>query len=116
MPHRMEAGFEHLREAMARVLAEEIEFPPGVFVTVLKAKMTANTAHASFVLSVLPEAREEEVLETLRRFDHDLKDGLAQALRLRRIPDFHFSFDRTEAEAAEIEAALNRLRDNDRAA
>ncbi len=108
MSHRMEAGFEHLREAMAHVFAEQIEFPLGSFVTVLKAKMTANTAHAAFTLSVLPNAMEEEVLATLERNMRDLKDGLAHKLRLRRIPKLHFMFDHTEEKAAYIDELLNK--------
>lgn len=109
MSHRMEAGFEHLREAMAQVFAECIEFPPGSFVTVLKAKMTANTAHAGFTLSVMPVSMEEEVLKTLEQNMHDLKDGLAHKLRLRRIPKLHFMFDHTEERAAQIDELLNKL-------
>lgn len=109
MSHRMEAGFEHLREAMAQVFAERIEFPMGAFVTVLKAKMTANTAHAGFTLSVMPTSMEEEVLATLERQMHDLKDGIARKVRLRRIPRLHFMFDHTEERAATIDELLNRL-------
>jgi ribosome-binding factor A len=111
MSLRMEAGFEHLREAMAQVLAERIEFPLGSFVTVLRAKMTANTAHANFTLSVLPVSMEEEVLATLEQNMHELKDGLAKHLRLRRIPKLHFTFDRTEEKAAHIEDLINSLPD-----
>lgn len=110
MSLRMDTGFEHLRQAMANLFAERIEFPIGAFVTVLRAKMTANTAHASFTLSVMPTSMEEDVLRTLKEMDHELKDGLAQSLRLRRIPDLHFGFDHTEAKAEIIEQTLNRLR------
>jgi ribosome-binding factor A len=106
----MDAGFEHLREAMARVFTERIEFPVGAFVTVLKAKMTANTAHASFTLSVMPTSMEQAVLDTLRHNDHELKDGLAHSLRLRRIPRLHFQLDHTEEQAAEIDTILNQLK------
>lgn len=106
----MEAGFEHLREAMSDVLAREVEFAPGVLVTVLDAKMTANTAHAKFVLSVFPESAKELVLEKLHEYDHEIKEGLGKALRLRRIPRLHYSFDETEAEAAEVEDVLLDLR------
>ncbi len=103
----MDAGFEHLREAMAQVFAERMEFPLGCLVTVLKAKMTANTAHAAFVLSVLPVANEKDVLIILERDRRELKDGLAHTLRLRRIPRLHFTFDRTEENASKIEDLIN---------
>ncbi len=107
----MEAGFEHLREAMAQVFAERIEFPLGSFVTVLRAKMTANTAHANFTLSVMPVSMEEDVLKVLEQNMHELKDHLAKHLRLRRIPKLHFSFDHTEEKASHIEELINSLPD-----
>lgn len=110
MSLRVEAGFEHLRDAMAQVLAEDVEFGPGVLVTVLSAKVTANTGHAKFILSVFPENQKEAVLETLEQYQSEIKDGLAKHLRLRRIPRLHYAFDDTEAEAAVIENELLELR------
>ena len=110
MSLRMEAGFEHLREAMAEVLVEDVEFPKGTLVTVLHAKMTANTAHAKFTLSVFPETMQKEILRVLREYEGEIKDGLSERLRLRRIPDLHYEFDTTEAEAAVVETELLELR------
>ncbi len=109
MPHTKDAGFEHLREAFAALLTE-VEFPPGVFVTVLGAKIAANSAHATFTLSVFPDGKDQEALEALTAAKHDLKDGLANSLRLRRIPDLHFEFDHTESDAAKIEQAINDMK------
>lgn len=109
MPHTKDAGFEHLREAFAELLTE-VEFPPGVFVTVLGAEIAANSAHATFTLSVFPDGKDKEVLETLTANKHELKDGLATTLRLRRIPDLHYKFDHTESQAEIIERALNELK------
>lgn len=111
MSLRVEAGFEHLKEALAEVLAKEVEFPLGTFVTVLGAKITANTSHAKITLSVLPETMQEEVIRCLKEFDHEVKDGLSKRLRLRRIPRMHYVFDDTEAEAAEIERSLHELKE-----
>lgn len=108
--YRMEAGFEHLREAMAKVLAEVVEFPKGVLVTVLAAKLTANTAHARIELSVFPETAQEEVVKTLGYAEHDIKGALAERLRLRRMPRIHYVFNGLEAEAAKIEHALNEMK------
>jgi len=110
MSLRVEAGFEHLREAMAEVLSRDVEFPVGTFVTVLSAKVTANTGHAKFVLSVFPEGMKDAVLETLRDREGDIKNGLATRARLRRIPRLHYGFDDTEAEAEGIERALFELK------
>lgn len=108
--YRMEAGFEHLREAMAEAMEAVVEFPKGVLVTVLAAKMTANTAHARITLSVFPEDKKDEVIAILKGYESDLKNELAERLRLRRIPRLHFVFDDTEAEAAIIEGALHQMK------
>lgn len=102
----METGFEHLREGIAEALAAVVEFPRGVLVTVLRAKLTANTAHARITLSVFPEDRRDEVISILKGAEANLKQELADRLRLRRIPRLHFVFDDTEAKAAVIESAL----------
>lgn len=110
MSLRVEAGFEHLREAMAEAIEREVEFAPGILVTVLAAKVTANTAHAKVVLSVFPETAKEFVLEQLRASEREIKHHLSAHLRLRRIPRLHYTFDDTEADAADIEAELYRLK------
>lgn len=110
MSLRVEAGFEHLKDAFARVLAEDVEFPLGMLVTVLSAKITASTGHAKFTMSVFPESMKDEALRTLEEYDHEIKDGLAKRLRLRRMPRIHYAFDNTEAEAAVIENELLELR------
>jgi ribosome-binding factor A len=76
---------------------------------VVDAHLTPDTKHATGTLSVLPDGREGDALQALRKAEHDLKDALADILELRRIPKIHWRFDSTEAEAAVIEAALNKL-------
>ncbi|MDO8618008.1 MAG: ribosome-binding factor A [Candidatus Uhrbacteria bacterium] len=109
MSLRVEAGFQHLKDALAQVLAEVVEFPPGVLVTVLGAKVTANTVHAKIILSVFPESAETEVRQILKEYTGDIKERLAEKLRLRRIPRLHYVFDERTAEAAEIEHLIQTL-------
>lgn len=102
---------EHLREAIAQILRENIEFPMGVFVTVLDAKMTRNAKYASVQLSVMPVSEEKAVLETLTKQSHTIKDEMAHRLRMRRIPSIHWAFNETESNAANIEKILLELRE-----
>lgn len=102
---------EHLREAVAEILRETIEFQNGAFVTVLKAKMTRNAKYASVQLSVMPSTEERNVLETLSKQSHTIKDELAHRLRMRRIPSIHWTFNETESQAADIERILQELKE-----
>jgi ribosome-binding factor A len=103
-------GMQHFRDALAQVIAETVEFPRSTLVTVMDAKITSDTRHAKGVLSVLPVSMEQEVLRTLIAEQHDIKEALAERLRLRRIPKLHWSFDQTEANVGQIDETIHTLK------
>jgi ribosome-binding factor A len=103
-------GMDHFRDALAMVLRERVEFPPGILVTVMEGKVTRDTLHAKGVLSVLPNSMEKTVLRLLNENEREIKDGLAKHLRLRRIPHLHWGFDETEAVAGDIDDTINQLK------
>lgn len=115
MPHtkRLEegGGMQRFRDALALVLAERVEFPKGAIVTLVDAKVTSDTKHAKGVVSVFPVAMEPAVFAALEEYRHDIFDGLAEKLRLRRIPRIHWANDRTEEYVANIDETLKTLRD-----
>ncbi|MDO8584086.1 MAG: ribosome-binding factor A, partial [bacterium] len=85
MSLRVEAGFQHIKDALAQVLARDVEFLPGMLVTVLDAKVTANTSHAKIILSCFPETMQKEALTILEENQAVIKNGLTERLRLRRM-------------------------------
>lgn len=103
-------GMQHFRDALAAVLVQRIEFPRGVLVTVVDAKITSDTRNAKGVLSVFPEDKQLDVLKVLKLGEHEIKDGLAERLRLRRIPNLHWSFDTSEAYVGTIDDTINELK------
>ncbi len=109
---RMEQSMSHFREAMAKILREVVEFPPGIIVTVHEAALTRNLAHAKVVLSVIPVEREKEAYETLKNYDKEIKDAMAHDMAMRKLPKIFWAFDTTEAVASDIEKILNDLKRN----
>jgi ribosome-binding factor A len=103
-------GMHHFRDALAAVLAERIEFPRGSLVTVMDAKVTRDTLHAKCVISVLPISMEAEAVRVLVDQDREIKQGLSQKLRLRRIPRLHWVFNEAEAYVGEIDDTINQLK------
>jgi len=114
MPHtkRLEegGGMQRFRDALALVLAERVEFPKGAIVTLTDAKVTRDTKHAKGVISVFPIAMEAEVFAALQEYRRDIFEGLAEKLRLRRIPSIHWAIDRTEEHVATIDEEIKTLR------
>jgi ribosome-binding factor A len=110
MPLHKGQGNEHFREALAQVLVEVVEFPPGVFVTVLEAKISPSQHDAVATLSILPADRQQDVLSALETYRHDIKDSLAKVIRLRQIPKFEWRFDETGKYVERIDKTIEELK------
>ena len=111
MPRNLNQSDSRFHDALAQVIEKEVEFPPGMLVTLVSTHMTPDTKHATGTISVLPAGREGEALQALRDFEGEIKNGLGDHLRLRRMPAIHWRFDHTEEEAAKIEADLHTLKE-----
>jgi ribosome-binding factor A len=109
VPYRYVRKPRTIREALAESLETRAEFQPGVLVTLVRAELTGDSKHAKGTLSVLPEDRVDEVLETLKLQNKYIKESLNKKLRLRRVPELSWAIDRTEESAAEVEKILNEL-------
>lgn len=102
---------QHFKEDMAQILARQVEFPMGSFVTVVDARLSSDQANAKVTLSVMPVAYEEQVLEALKVFRHDIIKSMAGSLRLRKMPNLHWEFDHTEQKAQDLEEYMNELKE-----
>ena len=111
MPRNLSQSDSRFHDALAQAIETEVEFPPGLLVTLMATHMTPDTKHATGTLSVLPEGRENEALHAVRDFESEIKNGLGRLLRLRRMPALHWRFDHTEEKAAKIEGDLNTLKE-----
>lgn len=109
MAYGMEAGFEHLQQALAEIIREEAGLPHGVFVNVLETKITRDRRFAKVVVSIFPTERTEEILELLIQARPLITRALAEKVAIRRLPSMHFVLDSTEAKAEEMENLLNSL-------
>ncbi len=105
-----EQSREHFRDALAQAIAETIEFPRGVFVTLTDANIRSNQKEAMGLLSVFPSERRNEALQTLKKFRRDLKNALARSLKLRSIPDIEWKIDEREEYVGHIDEAINQLK------
>lgn len=102
---------QHFKEDMAQILARQVEFPLGSLVTVVNARLSSDQANAKVILSVMPVSYEEQVLDALKTFKHDIVKNMAGSLRLRKIPNLHWEFDRTEQNAQELDEFMDDLKE-----
>jgi ribosome-binding factor A len=109
MSLRMEKVNELVRQKTAEIVAKEVSFKPGAFVTVTKARVSPDLRHAAVSVSVLPLSEGEYVLKTLKKELYSLQRSLNRQLHMKPLPRIAFELDSTEDEAQKVEDILREL-------
>ena len=81
---------EVLKEELAKVISQELDFPKGVIATVMSVKIYTDLSWAEVFVSVIPEKESEFVINVLKSHAHFLHQALNEKIRLRRIPRIKF--------------------------
>jgi ribosome-binding factor A len=87
-----------------------VEFPKNCLVTIIKVKTSKDLRYAKVYLSVMPEAYITKVAKALKARVGKLQFLLNKKLAMRPLPHLYFTFDDTEAQAADLEALLDRIK------
>ena len=91
---------------IAKLLKSEIEFEIGVIITVTGVKISSTLEHATIMISVLPEDKEKQVFEKIKKEIYFMQQVLNKRLNMRPVPKIRFEVDRTEEKAIRIEKLL----------
>jgi ribosome-binding factor A len=81
---------EVLKQELAGVISQEIDFPKGVIATIMGVKIYSDLSWAEIFVSVIPQEESEFVINVLKRKAHFLHQALNEKIRLRRIPRIKF--------------------------
>lgn len=95
MSHRVERLNNLIQEEVSLLLHKEVEFGLGILVTVTRAEVSIDTAHAKVYISVLPQKHTGKVVETLRKNIYRLQQVLNKELRFRPVPKIEFVVDKS---------------------
>jgi ribosome-binding factor A len=106
MSLRMEKVNELIRQKTAEIVARDVDFKLGVFVTVTKADVSPDLRHARVLVSVLPLSEGHYVLETLKHEAYSLQRALNKQLHMKPLPRIAFVLDTTEDRAQKVEDIL----------
>jgi ribosome-binding factor A len=98
-----------IRDELSNHILRTFEFP-GAIVTLTVVELSPKRDAAHVHLSVLPDERAPEVLQTLGAASRSLKYFLMKRLRIRVIPDVFFHLDRGPQNAAMVEKVLHESR------
>ena len=92
-----------VQEELSKIIQKEVEFERGVLVTVYKADVSADVAHANVHISVIPEDNEKKALNTLRENIFRIQQELNKKLVLKTVPKIRFVIDDSIKRAADME-------------
>jgi ribosome-binding factor A len=98
---------ELLREEISVLVRDEVRDPRVGLVTITAVQTSPELDHAKVFVRMLGDEEEQEAaMEGLRSASPFVRTQLSRRLRLRRVPELHFQYDRMLDEAARIEQLL----------
>ncbi|OHA52648.1 MAG: ribosome-binding factor A [Candidatus Terrybacteria bacterium RIFCSPLOWO2_01_FULL_48_14] len=99
-----------MQEELAKILNREMDIPPDLFLTVTRVDVAPNLAAADVFVSVLPGTKAGQILQELAQRTFEFQQMVNKRLRMRPVPRIRFLLDNVEAQAAEIEEELYKIR------
>ena len=112
MNYRPERVSNLIREELANLIQREMEFEPGVLVTLTYVDVDKKLGRAKVGVSVLPSEKATLAMARLREQAKNLQFQLLRKINIKPMPQIIFELDRGLENAAEVEKAL--LKDNNK--
>ncbi|PID52514.1 MAG: ribosome-binding factor A [Candidatus Moraniibacteriota bacterium] len=95
-----------ISQEMSQLIAQNIDFKPGVFVTISKVDTTDDLRYTRIFIRVFPQSDIDYGLKTMEHEKNTLQKILHKKLHLKILPKISFVHDTTGDEVDEIEKLL----------
>lgn len=104
-----------MQQELSEILQQKHVYISGTMVTVSEVKVPADLSLAKVYISVLPDAKLEELAEILNTNAWEIRKSLAGRIKnkVRKIPELRFYEDDSYKEADRISRLLDKLVDED---
>ena len=104
--HRTDRVSAQLRRELGTLVHNAVREHGLPSVSVSDVEITRDMAHAKvFVTALLPE-QSKEAIKALKELAPELRHQLAQAIRMRHVPELHFHYDDSVDRGERIDALL----------
>jgi len=111
---RLNRFHEVLKEELAKVISQEIDFPKGVLATIMAVKIYSDLSWAEIFVSVIPNAETEFCLDVLTKQAHFLHQALNGKIKVRRIPRLKFLPYAGPNKQEKLEQILEEMKENEK--
>lgn len=99
---------ELLKNELSKLINEKIEFSEGL-ITVIYVNCSSDLGHANIALSILPENIAGTALNKIKKQAGSFAKELKARTRLRNVPTLHWTIDKTEAQASELDEIFRQI-------
>jgi ribosome-binding factor A len=114
MAKRIERVNELIKEEISQIILREVEFTPGLLVTVTRVETSSDLRDANVFVSVLQEKDIASTVDYLNRKAGVLQGKINKVLRMKPIPRLRFVQEKNTAEAGRIEELLAELKEKEK--
>lgn len=101
---------ELIKQQVAKIILEDVNFPAGTLVTVVGADVSVDLRYANILISVYPLEAKEEVLKTLDENIYDMQQVINKKLSMRPVPKIRFRVDESAQNVEKIERLIRKAK------
>jgi ribosome-binding factor A len=107
---------EQIRQELSQIIARQLHDPGVGFVTLTRVKVTADLQLARVLYTVLGDEKQKtETQKALERSTPFLRREIGSRIRLRRVPELQFFYDKAIEQQDRIEQILLDIKKEDQA-
>jgi len=102
------------KQEVGKLILEDVDFPAGFVVTVIKADTCADLRYCDVFLSVMPKEKAEEVLPILAENIYAMQQKINKRLFMKPVPMIRFKLDFSGDHADRINEIIKNSKEDDR--
>ncbi len=102
-----------IKEEIGKLILCDVNFPLGVFVTVVDVRVSQDLRYADVFLSIFPSEKKEEALNSLDENIYDLQQKINKKLSMKPVPKIRFKIDASGEYVEKIETLIRKAKERD---
>ncbi len=108
--HRILSFNELLKRELGKIFLENLEFPEGTIVTIVRVDTSPDLQRARVYISIIPQETAKAVLRILLKSIFGIQQKINSRLQMRPIPKIEWVLDENMGKVLRIEELLERIK------
>ncbi len=114
--NRSERVAGQIRRDLATLLQQEVKDPEVGFISLSDVEVSRDLSHAKIFITVFEPEKAKTSIKALKRAAPFLRSRLAKMMRMRHVPELHFSHDDSVEQGSHIDQLISKALSADKSA